>query len=332
MRFHRLVDMGRCPKCQFFQYKCASVPLALRSVWQDALSKHHLLQIEQKRIYSADRAKAAAGFPNAEVYLAMDCGSGKEFVYPHLAAADREGPNKVVDGVATIPMKVCNGLVHGSQRSHVILSPGVIGATASHTIECLNILVNFVFMDHKDLPPQLTMQFDGASTNKNVLVLTFLALYVLEGIVSTARARCELENHAHDLYDQFHSIHARRVQASTFFAHSELVDIIKASHALRHDPKCHRPLVGQDVTVSDLFQVRDFWEWLAPGYTDPKKRPYALAHAAFASFGNLSGYRDFVMKLEAGSTEANPKVGLWAKAYEHRGVRVYRHAHFSRKL
>ena len=315
VRFHRLVDMGRCPKCQFFQYKCASVPLALRSVWQDALSKHHLLQIEQKRIYSADRAKAAAGFPNAEVYLAMDCGSGKEFVYPHLAAADREGPNKVLDGVATIPMKVCNGLVHGSKRSHVILSPGVIGATASHTIECLNILVNFVFMDHKDLPPQLTMQFDGASTNKNVLVLTFLALYVLEGIVSTARARCELENHAHDLYDQFHSIHARRVQASTFFAHSELVDIIKASHAVRRDPKSHRPLVGQDVTVSDLFQVRDFWEWLAPGYTDPKKRPYALAHAAFASFGNLSGYRDFLMKLEPGSTKANPKVGLWAKAY-----------------
>ena len=131
VKFHRLVGIGRCPKCQYFQYKCASVPLALRSVWQDALSKHHLLQIKQKQIYAADRAKAAAEFPNVELYLAMDCGSGKEFVYPHLAGADREGPNKVLDNVVTIPMKVCNGLVHGDTRSHVILSPGVIGATAS---------------------------------------------------------------------------------------------------------------------------------------------------------------------------------------------------------
>ena len=315
VKFHRLVDIGRCPKCEYFQYKCASVPLALRSVWQDALSKHHLLQIKQKQIYAADRAKATAEFPNVELYLAMDCGSGKEFVYPHLSGADREGPNKVLDNVVTIPMKVCNGLVHGDTRSHVILSPGVIGATTSYTCECINILVNTAFMEHQDLPQLLTMQFDGASTNKNILVLTFLALYVLEGIVSTARARCELENHAHDLYDSFHSIHARRVLRSTFFTHGELIDIIKASHTVKHNVNCARPLVGHDVMVSDLFQVRDFWEWLAPGYSNPKTRPYALAHAAFSSFGTLRGYRDFQMKLESGSTDASPKVGLWAKAY-----------------
>ena len=94
MKFHRLVDIGRCSKCQYFQYKCASVPIALRSVWQDALSKHHLLQIKQKQIYAAGRARAAADFPNVELYLAMDCGSGREFVYPHLSGADREARTK----------------------------------------------------------------------------------------------------------------------------------------------------------------------------------------------------------------------------------------------
>ena len=73
--------------------------------------------------------------------------------------------------------------------------------------------------------------------------------------------------------------------------------------------------MGHDVMVSDLLQVRDFWEWLAPGYSNPHTRPYALQHAAFSSFGTLRGYRDFQMKLESGSTGVNPKVGLWANAY-----------------
>ena len=63
---------------------------------------------------------------------AMDGGSGNEFVLPHLSAADREGPNKAIDGFRTVPMKVMNGLVHGDTWSHVILSPGVTGATANH--------------------------------------------------------------------------------------------------------------------------------------------------------------------------------------------------------
>ena len=89
------------------------------------------------------------------------------------------------------------------------------------------------------------------------------------------------------------------MQASTVFAHCELIDIIKASHSMKHNVNCARPLVGHDVMVSDLFQVRDFWEWLAPGYSNPKTRPYA--------FGTLRALRDFQMKLESGSTEANPK-------------------------
>ena len=180
--FHRIVDIGRCPKCEYFKFKMASVAADLRHIWQDAFSKHHLLQIQQKRCYAADRARAAHDFPNTELYLAMDCGSGNEFVMPHLSPADREGPNKAIDGFATVPLKVCNGLIHGDKRSHVILSPGVIGATANHTCECLLTMINGCFIEHKVLPPVLSLQFDGASTNKCMLTLAFMSLYVLEGV------------------------------------------------------------------------------------------------------------------------------------------------------
>ena len=68
--FHRIVDIGRCSKCEFFKWKCASVPLWARPIWQDALAKHHLLQIQQKQCYAQDRARAAADFPMTELYLA----------------------------------------------------------------------------------------------------------------------------------------------------------------------------------------------------------------------------------------------------------------------
>ena len=169
--FHRMVDIGRCPRCQYIEWKCASVPLELRAVWQEALATHHQIQIAQKQCYAADRAKAASGFPKVQLYVAMDCGSGHEFILPHISSADREGPNKLLDNVSTVPMKVCNGLVHGDRRSHVILSPGVIGATANHTIECLMVLINTVFEDHGVMPEEFTLQCDGASTNKCILVL-----------------------------------------------------------------------------------------------------------------------------------------------------------------
>jgi hypothetical protein len=69
--FHRMVDIGRCAKCEYYKWKCASVPVELRAIWQDALSKHHLLQIQQKQRYSADRARAASDFPQSELYLAI---------------------------------------------------------------------------------------------------------------------------------------------------------------------------------------------------------------------------------------------------------------------
>ena len=49
--------------------------------------------------------------------------------------------------------------------------------------------------------------------------------------------------------------------------------------------------------------------------THEKSRKHALAHAAFTSYPALSKFRDFKMELEEGSTEANPRVGLWAKVY-----------------
>ena len=70
--FHRMVDIGRCPRCEYMEWKCASVPIELRSVWQDALAKHHQLQIAQKRCYAAARAKAATQFPNVQLYMVFD--------------------------------------------------------------------------------------------------------------------------------------------------------------------------------------------------------------------------------------------------------------------
>ena len=68
---HRMVDMGRCAKGEYYKWKCAQPPQDLRGVWQEALSQHHLLQIQQKRCYSADRARAAATYPREELYLAL---------------------------------------------------------------------------------------------------------------------------------------------------------------------------------------------------------------------------------------------------------------------
>ena len=245
----------------------------------------------------------------------MDCGSGQEFVFPHLAAADREGPNKILDNASTVPMKVCNGLIHGDTRSHVILSPGVVGATANHTIDCLTIMINTVLQEHGTMPPEFALQFDGASTNKNILVLTYLALYVLFGVFRRARARCELEHHAHDIYDAVHAVHAGQVRRSTFFHLEELIGVVEAAHSVAKDKSELNPIAGHDVKVSCLWQARDFWEWLSPGYTDPKTREHALKNAAFSSFSSFRGYRDFLLEREKESTPDNPRVGLWAKAY-----------------
>jgi hypothetical protein len=67
--FHRMVDIGRCSKCEYHTWKCATVPVDLHAIWQDALSHHHLLHIQQKKCYAADWGRAAVDFPRSELYL-----------------------------------------------------------------------------------------------------------------------------------------------------------------------------------------------------------------------------------------------------------------------
>ena len=89
-----------------------------------------------------------------------------------------------------------------------------------------------------------------------------------------------------------------------------------------------RPVVAHDVKVNNKndsgecqLGVRFGPEscllqgWLAPGYSKESTRQHALINAAFTSYFGLNKFRQFEMELEAGSTPANPKVGLWAKAY-----------------
>lgn len=50
---------------------------------------------------------------------------------PHQSPHDTEGPSKALKDFSALPMKMMNVLVHGSSRSHVILSPGnIVGAAA----------------------------------------------------------------------------------------------------------------------------------------------------------------------------------------------------------
>ena len=86
VKFHRVVDMGRCPTCALLKYKCATSPPEIRAAWQGLAAKHQWLQRAQKEVYARDRAIAASTFPADELYLALDGGSGTDYVFPHLAA------------------------------------------------------------------------------------------------------------------------------------------------------------------------------------------------------------------------------------------------------
>ena len=76
------------------------------------------------------------------------------------------------------------------------------------------ILISQHFIENGVLPLQFSVQFDNASSNKNLLVLAFLGLYVILGIFKTVRVRFLLENHAHDIYDAFQGIHAKALERS----------------------------------------------------------------------------------------------------------------------
>eukprot|EP00971_Amphidinium_carterae_P298792 5935994-Amphidinium_carterae.1 len=216
---------------------------------------------------------------------------------------------------ATVPMKVLNGLVHGSKYGYVILSPGTLTASANHTIECMNIIVNHSFETTKTLPLDFVLQVDGASNNKNMAVLGFMGLWVMEGVFKTCKLRMEMEHHAHDIYDAFHSIHTSVVRRHTYFALTELLMLVRAAHELASDVQQKNPLVGHAVNPMVLWDIRDFWEWLCPGYNDESQRADAMSRAAMVFFSRIRPYRDFLLQREPDSTEENPKVGLWAKPY-----------------
>lgn len=78
--------------------------------------------------------------------------------------------------------------------------------------------------------------------------------------------------------------------------------------------------------MTNLWSIRNFWEWLAPGIGANRDR--ALASAAFVTYENLSSYRDFLIQGEhesrqpsagsmgsAGSLSSMGSVGLWAKQF-----------------
>ena len=129
VKFHRIVEMGRCPNCQWYAWRCMSCAPEHREGWTERATRHHLLQLQQKRIYSRDRSHAARGYPHGdELYIAMDCSSGHEFCLPHLAGADFETNSKALKDMTTLPLKVMNILIHGDSRAHVVLSPSTVSA------------------------------------------------------------------------------------------------------------------------------------------------------------------------------------------------------------
>ena len=223
-----------------------------------------------------------------------------------------------------------NDLVHGDSRSHAILSPWPVVAGANHVCESIAIAINTALADHGNLPRTASVQLDNASVNHNSLVLGFLALYVLFGVFDWARLRFELENHAHDIYDAFQAIHKKGVAKSTYFTLEEMVAIIKASHSadLRFggvggakyeasmgstgssEASMEKPLMGKEVTVSNLWEVRDFWEWLFPGYSENPKE--ATSRGAVVYYTGLAQYHDFKLVRVVGE---DTRVDLWAKPY-----------------
>ena len=283
---------------------------------------HQTLQLKQKRIYAVDRAKAAQDFPHTELYMGFDGGSGFEFWLPHLSANDMEGPNKAADNVHCPLFKIMNGIVHGDRRSHVIISPWSVLAGASHVCESIMIAINTVYQEHGDLPKMATVQADNASVNHNMCVLGFLGLYCLLGVFNVSRLRFELENHAHDIYDAFQGIHKTAITRKSYFFFEEMIDIIKASHAtsLRfshgewesNESTSARPIMGPDVMVTNLWEVRDMWEWMWPGYR--KSKEDAFSHGAVVYYEKISPYHDFELRRDTTDVN-NPKVELWAKKY-----------------
>lgn len=226
--------------------------------------------------------------------------------------------SKAADNKHTPGFKIMNGLIHGDVRSHVVISPASVVAGSNHVCECILIAINTAYHEHGDLPTKFSVQLDNASNNHSMLVFTFIALYVLFGVFDEARIRFELPDHAHDIYDAFQAIHKKAVCDETFYTLEELINIIKDAHrggvsrsssATRVEP---RALMGDDVLVSNLWEVRDFWEWLFPGHSKRPKESFALGAGIY--YENMKSYHDFTLQRIRG-VDGEVQVGLWGKRY-----------------
>ena len=130
VRFHRVVDIGRCSKCCFFNWKALVAGTEHKAVWEKLAAQHQWLQLSQKHAYSRDRVRAANTFPSrdGELYFGIDGGSGFDCHLPHFSGYALEVPTKKLQNHHTLPFKLMNGLVHGDSRSHVLLSSGSVVA------------------------------------------------------------------------------------------------------------------------------------------------------------------------------------------------------------
>ena len=113
-------------------------------------------------------------------------------------------------------------------------------------------------------------------------------------------------------------IHATTLNKSTYYTMDDMADVIRNAHQsaqARHAAEGaeNKPIMGHNVLVSMLWEMRYFWEWLVPGYGQDPKR--AFNTAAYASYDNLHQYRGFWIKREDGSTVQCPRVGLWARQF-----------------
>ena len=72
------------------------------------------------------------------------------------------------------------------------------------------------------------------------------------------------------------------------------------------------PSMGPGVCVTNLWDVRDFWEWLWPGHRANKAE--ALCHGGIAFYEKIAGYHDFELRRDVSEPRC-PKVMLWAKRY-----------------
>lgn len=105
LRFHRVVDIGRCPKCCYLRYKCmeATAGSTERAEWQRLAAAHQMLQLEQKKADATphNRLMIWAARVSRFVFIGPSCGD---------AAGVCAGPGTSCRGLPE------DGTLHGLRR------------------------------------------------------------------------------------------------------------------------------------------------------------------------------------------------------------------------